>query len=598
MYKKTITPSIRFFKVCASTMFMMLLFLNCKKNKEGTATESSRSIDTSATTMPRVDGIRIAWDYSTLKKLSPSNSGINYAGYSRMIQLHDGSLICVFEADGNVVAVKSDDLGITWSSAINIARPANGVNMSVPDILELEDRSLLVCYNPRPVKIDPSNHFAIKTKKSYDGGQTWVDERTVYEADYKFENGCWEPSAIQLPNGQIQLYFANEGIYTNSDEQNISMLRSANGGLDWSKEPQIISFRPGKRDGMPCPLIINGNKIAVSIEDNGSTTFKPYIIKNTISNNWAQIIGANSLDRSYALNDKIDDNIYAGAPYLRQLKTGETILSYQGTEDRANYQNFAEMKVVIGNNMAQNFNRKTSPFDIAADRSGLWNSVSVLGDNTVIALTSTNTYSANNATEVWMIKGYVIPKMTVNKQSITIVGVMNESAWQLPMPIFIGQKGLTQARANVVYDKDDLYLLAKVTDNKISTDHADIQANDGVCFYIDADNRSLYRPGKGIFKICITAGNKLAVYEGNDGNWGIVNTMTDIQHAIKITANGYAVEVGLPWKYLGIKPAAKSIMGFNMSLIENTGNNTAAYIENISSNLPDNPYSWSTITLQ
>eukprot|EP01031_Cornospumella_fuschlensis_P008200 gene8200-10116_t len=115
--------------------------------------------------------------------------------------------------------------------------------MAVPDILELKDSSILVCYNPRPAGNEPSKRFAIRTKKSYDGGNTWQDESLLYEADYRFENGCWEPSAIQLSNGEIQLFFANEGVYTNSTEQNISMFRSNDNGLTWTKKPEMVSFR-------------------------------------------------------------------------------------------------------------------------------------------------------------------------------------------------------------------------------------------------------------------------------------------------------------------------------------------------------------------
>jgi len=250
--------------------------------------------------------------------------------------------------------------------------------------------------------------FGIRTKKSYDGGSTWIDERLLYEADYSFHNGCWEPSAIQLPNGEIQLFFANEGDYLSSDEQNISLLRSADNGLTWSKKREIVSFRSGSRDGMPSPILLqNGNDIVFSIEDNGFDNFKPYTIRSTIANNWTTTVDATSSDRNYALAEPIANTIYAGAPYLRQLKTGQTILSYQGTEGRTNSVDFAEMKVVIGDNQARNFTKKTAPFAIAANKSGLWNSLAVLSDNTIIALTSTNSYSSGN-TEIWMIKGHLI----------------------------------------------------------------------------------------------------------------------------------------------------------------------------------------------
>ena len=93
--------------------------------------------------------------------------------------------------------------------------------------------------------------------------------------------------------------------------------------------------------------------------------------------------------------------------YLRQLKTGQTILSYQGTEGRINKMNNAEMKVVIGDSNARNFSHKSVPFVIAKNKSALWSSLAVLSDNTIVALTSTSSYSSGN-TEIWMIKGHVI----------------------------------------------------------------------------------------------------------------------------------------------------------------------------------------------
>jgi hypothetical protein len=348
---------------------------------------------------------QIIWDQKTLRKVSAGSIG-RYCGYARLIQLHDQSLLAVYESAGSVVAVKSTDLGNSWSTPTAIAPRQDGINMAVPDVLELSDHSILVCYNPRPYKIDPSRRFGIRTKKSYDGGQSWQDERLLYEAGFDFKNGCWEPAAIQLPNGEIQLFFANEGIYQSSDEQNISLLRSTDNGLSWTKTPSIVSFRAGSRDGMPAPLLLqNGRDIVFAIEDNGFRNFKPYLIHSTIGQNWSQPVTGTSADRWYALAEPVPDTLYAGAPYLRQLPTGETLLSYQGTENRINRLANAEMKVVVGDSQARNFSQKSVPFLIPAGKSGLWNSLSILADSTIIALTSTNGYSTGGEVEVWMIKG-------------------------------------------------------------------------------------------------------------------------------------------------------------------------------------------------
>lgn len=394
----------------------------------------------------------IVWDYNTLKRVSASSAETKYAGYARMIQLSDKSLLSVYETDGNIVAVKSSDQGATWSAPVTIALKSDGTNRAVPDILELNDHTLLVCYNGRPYLTDPSRKFNIQTKRSTDGGSTWTDERLLYEAGYQFENGCWEPSAVQLPSGEIQLFFANEGSYLQSAEQNISLLRSADNGLSWTKSPEIASFRPGSRDGMPVPLLLNNGKdLVFAIEDNGNGNFKPYTIRNSIAENWAKTVGSDDKNRDYALAEKIGSEIYAGAPYLRQLKTGETILSYQGTEGRINKMEFADMKVLVGNSSAKNFSHKSTPFIIPGDKSCLWNSLCILDDNTVIAVTSTNAYAGKS--EIWMIKGKLGPTPQQQTQAKAIYEADPTIFYEKGVYYLYGTSG---DRGFLVYQSTDL----------------------------------------------------------------------------------------------------------------------------------------------
>jgi len=389
-------------KITYMTNFLILslLLFNCSKSTPPIHAETGNNANDTE------QANTIEWDQQSLVRVASPLAGKSYAGYARLIEIANGTLLCVYESGGNIMLVKSKDKGKSWGAASIVAEKETGINMAVPDILELKNGDLLLMYNPRPHDIDPSRHFAIRVKRSLDHGNTWEQTQEIYQAGYQFENGCWEPAAIQLPNGQIQLFFANEGIYTTSNEQNISMLRSDDQGASWSSTPEIISFRPGSRDGMPVPLLLRGgNRIAVAIEDNGFTNFKPYIISNTLAQNWAKTVGANSPDRVYAMAEHVQDQVYAGAPYLRQLSTGETILSYQGTEGRQGHSlEYAVMKVVVGNETAAEFGGKSEPFAIPQGKVGLWNSISVLQDDTIIALSSTNAYSTG-ATEVWMIKG-------------------------------------------------------------------------------------------------------------------------------------------------------------------------------------------------
>ncbi|NNU34124.1 hypothetical protein HK413_08165 [Mucilaginibacter sp. S1162] len=83
------------------------------------------------------------------------------------------------------------------------------------------------------------------------------------------------------------------------------------------------------------------------------------------------------------------------------------------------------------------------PFKLAPEKSGLWNSLSVLDKYTVVALTSTNNYTAGRGSEVWMIEGNIIPELKVIKRTITMDGGIHDQeidAWEEFM-IYIGQDG-------------------------------------------------------------------------------------------------------------------------------------------------------------
>lgn len=357
--------------------------------------------------------VNIVWDSSSLTRLSDKGKA---AFYPRMIQLENHTLLLAFSSQGNIVTAKSNDNGRSWTQPVIAAEGKDDVNEDTPELLELNNGSILILYNSRPQKSRDAatelNHvFDIRVKISRDKGESWQNEQVLYKAGTSFSDGCWEPSALQLPDGTIQLFFSNEGIYTNSNEQNISMLQSKNNGLSFSSTPQIISFRKGSRDGMPVPMWLSNTKqVVLAIEDPGYGNFKPYTVRSAKNGEWNKVIGGEDVDRRYALHNRLNDSVYAGAPYLRQLSSGLTLLSYQSTEGRkVNKDNNAIMHVAIGNNDASDFYEVSVPFQVQEGYNALWNSLCVLKGDTVAALTSANAFS-HSLSEIWMIKGYVTKK--------------------------------------------------------------------------------------------------------------------------------------------------------------------------------------------
>ncbi|MBD8487285.1 exo-alpha-sialidase [Echinicola sp. CAU 1574] len=343
----------------------------------------------------------IVWDQSTLERISPDI--FRYAGYARVRELANEHLGVAYEADGNIF-FRIKENGV-WKEPVLVAPRKEGEAMAVPDFTVLDNGEILLAYNPRPRRNQQDKHFAIRIVRSSDHGQTWQEDQLVYEAGTTFENGCWEPVFLTLPDGTIQLYFADEGIFTETNEQRIAMLASTDGGYSWSESPQTISYRKGSRDGMPVPVLLEDQTIAMAIEDNGFGPFKPYIIKAD-GLSWKETVNADHPHRKYAMAEQIPPNDYAGAPYLAQGVNGLTLLSFQWGSKLED----AQMAVAIGNEQALHFTNTTWPFQLPQESIGHWNSITVLQDGKILALTSTNGFSDKGQTEVWMIQGELVGK--------------------------------------------------------------------------------------------------------------------------------------------------------------------------------------------
>ena len=341
--------------------------------------------------------MEIKWDYSTCKHIT---DGV----YARIKPVGD-KFALVYSAGPAAYIRWSSDKCSTWSEPQRVAQ-ADGYNYTNCEILELSGGSLLYMWNARP-KQDSGLPYKIMIATSDDYGTTWR-EQTIYTASTDARDGCWEPIAIELPDGEVQLYFANEFPYKSSDEQEITLLRSFDKGKTWSK-PEAISMRKGSRDGMPVPIYLPHRKeIAVAIEDNGIRgLFKPVIVRS--DNNWADgTVSGNDIRREEALAPEwqLHDTIYAGAPYLIQLGKSHTILSIQSTEGRKGRDHrYANMQVYVGDKDARNFRNRTTPMpQLSANGSALWNSICAIDSRHVIAVMSVSG-APDGKNGIWSVVG-------------------------------------------------------------------------------------------------------------------------------------------------------------------------------------------------
>ena len=323
--------------------------------------------------------LTIKWDDPTF--VSPG-------GYAR-VKAVDNRHAMVYSAGRTAVIRFSNDGCKSWSEPIKVAKSEDFIYTNC-ELLQLQSGKLLYTWNARPRKGTTGLPYKIMYAISEDGGKSWSQGYDLYLAGTEFKNGCWEPIALQLPSGELHIYFANEGPYTHSSEQEISLMRSYDEGKSWN-QAERVSFRRGKRDGMAVPIYLpHSGEIVMAIEDNGIRgRFKPVIVRTR--KNWKDGFVAGDDDRReevLAARCSVDDGIYAGAPYLIRLGEKHTLLSIQSTEGRKGTNHkFANMQVYVGDKNGRNFcNRSTPMPDLDENGSALWNSLAQIDENRVIAV--------------------------------------------------------------------------------------------------------------------------------------------------------------------------------------------------------------------
>ncbi|MGX5690892.1 sialidase family protein [Arcticibacter tournemirensis] len=513
--------------------------------------------------------VRIAWDYSSMQQIA------EMGGYPRLTRLKDSTLLVIYETrTGYVHLKKSTDDGKSWSAPMEVFSQfvyasADGkstlVNIANPEIKQLNNGDVVIACNYRPQKAEIAP-YSIVIRRSTDNGQTWLPPQCLYSAAPRFTDGCWEPSFLQLPGGELQVYFANENPYRNSDEQEISMLRSQDNGITWSEKTTTVSFRKGRRDGMPVPVIL-GNDIVVAIEDNKIGQFKPYTVRTPISKNWAVPVLADSPNRNYALDNLVADTIYMGAPYLIKLPNGQTLLSYQTNDRRMHDWELSTMEVAIGDTEGKKFGKRTRPFDVPLNKEAKWNSLSVWDNRTVAALSSSD-FKARYVAP-WLIKGYIIPDIKLKNSKID------------DYPIFIGAKGRSNLKAGLTFSDGSIIMECNVSEPKVTS----ASDSSGVFLFLKLD--------KQVYKIWSSKGGQNHLFIKKHDQWKRSALISKLSINIKHTPQGYKISYRVPPSFQG----AKASQEFSIGLAFSTRNKEKRYVEYLANMEEGRPETWIKILL-
>lgn len=511
---------------------------------------------------------RIFWDIASESTVFAPNG--SYTGYSRLIELADGRLLAVVESGGIKIAF-SDDKGATWYGEKKIATNPQGIAECVPDLLQLTDGTIIVGYNPRPSSpYSTERKFGIRCRLSNDGGASWSDEIYVYDASHDGADGCWEPHFIQLPSGELQCYFADESPYKTSNEQQISVCRSFDGGHTWSS-PECVSFRPGNRDGMPAAILLEDpDEIVVIVEDNGwygnMGSFTPTTVRCPLETNWHGYHVGGPEDENRNMIYTFKPGVNMAAPYIRKVASGYTVASCQGLYQRTDGQ--LDMWVAMGDKRARNFKHLSRPFSLPESASSMWNSLAVIQDSVVVAVGGF--YGG-----IHMIKGYPMQAATVGRSaSVTVDGKTGEgetftaaSRKLIPM----GTTTRNDAAIDMAYNDTYFYFTAAVADKTSDAE------NDKVILYLDPENQCTNKLAKGLYRLTLSRGGSVTVAPSLGRAWGKDEAVEGVVYAVNSEADGggYLMEVAVPWAALGLESAPyDGLMRFAVEIADCRGAET------------------------
>ena len=334
------------------------------------------------------------------------------SAYGRAHRLNDGRLMICYSNTWNGYARFSNDDGATWTGA-KIVVPAYKKDslshrMDNPEFAQLSAGNphhpgrIIYAVNERVKDTKVANkdmtvypyHISIST--SDDNGATWSSLKRLYSSNNV--SGCYEPFVLELPDGTVQVYFADETPYANEKitDQNISVIESKDGGDTWG-EKRVVCYTFTKRDGMPTATVYNGN-IYVAIEANGGGyQFFPQIVYNPVADNWSRQVESGIYRFDPFQKSLKSMEIYSGAPYLIQTDN-YFVMSYQ-TTDGAPQSTHAERykhtamevqicpKAEFVKNKFSTMRGVSRPFAIDQTKAcAKWNSLCPLGGDDILAV--------------------------------------------------------------------------------------------------------------------------------------------------------------------------------------------------------------------
>ncbi len=336
----------------------------------------------------------VEWDRTTDHVISAAND--SGAAAPRARQLSNGEILLAYhhgEVLGNcgsrVTLRRSRDGGATWYQTQEVDGPGERGfwGFSNPDFIELGHGHMMLVSAARG-KADPrsSDTFLSECKRSglrvrfsENYGVTWSPPRMIAAG----RGRVWEPSIVRLPNGELQIFYANESpdLQEEGASQCIEAIRSVDDGRTWTP-PVIISEQRNCRTGMPTALALTNGHVVCGQEVVGLAT-SPWIADTLHGQKRGYYLAQNQYD-------------FGAAPFLARAPDGSTLLAFHSQyaqslllKQQPGAWLFSQIYVQHGDTEADHFGPASCPWPPAGARSGaFFPSLMVMNDGTLVAMAS------------------------------------------------------------------------------------------------------------------------------------------------------------------------------------------------------------------
>jgi hypothetical protein len=337
------------------------------------------------------------------------------AAYPRAKRLSNGDILLGYHHGGGlgeygafVTLRKSRDGGLSWTETRDIDKPEPPAfwGFSNVDFIESAPGRLLLVTAARgkalpnePAFLGECRRSALRIRLSNDFGGTWGEPMHVAQG----RGRVWEPSIVLLPDGTIEIYYANEAPdldFADRLDQRIELIRSHDGGTTWT-EPVTISQHPRRRNGMPAALVLANGRVACAQE----------VVRDRYSPFIAQTLRGKTVEEYIAQKDYA----FGAAPHLLGAPDGATLLAFHsGFQKPPAPENapvpwmFTNVWVQRGDADAKNFRSVTRPWGEIGPLEGLFfPSLFMKDPQTVVALASFLTHhrDGTSTTQIRWIEG-------------------------------------------------------------------------------------------------------------------------------------------------------------------------------------------------